>query len=188
MKPTRYAGHFLAVFVLCMMHHALPASAGSILVGGDGEDAELAKQWGAGQNRADPHSGSAALELAPGSSVLCPEFVEVDPAKSYTIRGFFKTAQPHGKNRLLISIYFYDNAKQRMMPWCVWPFRALKPDWRPTSNGPRSRRKRFPVSGRCVRRISTRWPSMRRSTCPICLTPRAAFWTDLWIVTMRPGR
>lgn len=94
----------------------------------DGEEPVAVKCWNAVQNTEFAHSGKASMEIQRGKQVISPDFIEIDPTKTYTLSGFFRTiestpdnASINSKNRVLIYVYYYDKNKTLMGPCSMWP-------------------------------------------------------------------
>jgi hypothetical protein len=100
-------------------------AAENLLKSGDGEDAELAGKWGQGtiQNTTDKKSGFACMEnsFAARNFTFAPELIEVDPAKTYKLSGFFKSRDKDKKSKAMCCIRYYNSDKKEIEPWSVLP-------------------------------------------------------------------
>jgi len=99
------------------------AKAEDLLKCGDGEDAALTKKW-AGyvrQYKADAHSGAACMIFPRISSAGSPNYVEIDPSKTYEISGWFRSLKPGQPSRVLLDVRFYTADKKAIKPRSVRP-------------------------------------------------------------------
>ncbi|MDD5597330.1 MAG: hypothetical protein PHV82_05265 [Victivallaceae bacterium] len=90
------------------------AAAENLLKGGDAEDASIAQTWSKRLtlNTEDKVSGKSSCLATQGSiSAKSPEFIEIDPAKTYKLSGSFKSA---GKDqgRCYLGLIMYDANKR----------------------------------------------------------------------------
>jgi hypothetical protein len=97
------------------------ASAQRVVTIVDGEDPAVVKSWHAVQNTTDPHSGRGAMEIPPGGRVESPNRIEIDPSRTYEFRGMFKTAEKDRKNKVWISLHYFDAQGQPLNFCSVWP-------------------------------------------------------------------
>lgn len=101
------------------------ANAENILKNGDGENAQSVALWGGNtvQNTKEKKAGNASMEsnFANGSWALSPEFIEIDPAKTYKVSGFFKAGDNNPRLKLFLSTYFYKADKTSINPYSVLP-------------------------------------------------------------------
>ena len=124
MKPISLGSLDPGVFSLVLFAAtilSISASAEKVVAVVDGEDPAIVKKWRAVQNTTDPHSGKGAMEIRPGQRAESPELIEIDPSKTYQIRGLFKTAENDKKNKVWISLHYFDTKKQQLTFCSVWP-------------------------------------------------------------------
>ena len=97
----------------------------NLLKSGDGEGAELVAKWGAGtiQNTTDKKSGFACMEnsFAARNFAVAPEVIAVDPAKTYKLSGFFKSADKDKKSKTMFCIRYLNSDKKEIGPFSVLP-------------------------------------------------------------------
>lgn len=112
--------------ITCMM--ALALSAGGVcagenlLKGGDAEDANALALWTGAprvQNLTEKHSGTASIQLTGRDWIYSPQMIEVDPAKSYTLKAFIRVADGQPPAQGLLGLRFYTADKQEISPVAV---------------------------------------------------------------------
>lgn len=97
----------------------------NLLKSGDGEDAGLVAKWGSGtiQNTTDKKSGFSCMEnpFSIRNFTFAPEVIEVDPAKTYRLSGFFKSADKDKKSKTMFCVRYLNAEKKEINPWSVIP-------------------------------------------------------------------
>jgi len=126
---TRKAFVFLAALICSLTLYAGLAFAepADLLGCGDGEDAAVVKKWGGyvRQYREDAHSGLASFQLPREGTVGSPNFVEIDPSKTYEISGWFKSQKSGQPSRVLLDVRYYTEDKQAIKPRSVRPVSSV---------------------------------------------------------------
>lgn len=111
--------------VFCLGLAGAARAGANLLPHGDGEDAAATQAWSGDtrvtQNTQEAHSGRAAMEIANWGWVYSPQWIEVDPSKSYELSGFFKVAAGSPPTDMTLGLRFYDAARREIGPLAASP-------------------------------------------------------------------
>ncbi len=70
-------------------------------------------------------SGAPLGELGGGGTGRT-SFLPIDPARTYTFRGYLRTRDADRKARVWLSLLYFDRNRELIKPWSVWPLRGTE--------------------------------------------------------------
>jgi hypothetical protein len=100
----------------------------NLLTGGDAEGQGPASGWTGlvQRNPDDAHGGNASLRMSSNNAMaLAPQFVPIDPQKTYRLSGWLKSTDASHPARGLIDLRQHDDQQREILPWTVRPITTV---------------------------------------------------------------